>query len=51
MLASGTVFNEVLLWNIRNKGQNGDGIVLQRLIGHEVVNTWISADSVVNVFL
>ncbi|KAI9317701.1 WD40-repeat-containing domain protein [Dichotomocladium elegans] len=37
MLGSGTVFNEVHLWNVFNTNEAGDGVVHNRLIGHEGV--------------
>ena len=37
MLASGTVFNEVHVWKIMNRNEDGDGIVSHRLTGHEGV--------------
>ncbi|KAI9094362.1 WD40-repeat-containing domain protein [Phlyctochytrium arcticum] len=37
ILASGTVFNQVLLWNIRDRDENNDGRVAKALVGHEGV--------------
>ncbi|CAO3623930.1 unnamed protein product [Cunninghamella blakesleeana] len=37
VLASGTVFNQVHLWKINDKNEEGDGIVLREFIGHEGV--------------
>lgn len=37
MLASGTVFNEVHLWRISDRNEDGDGVVYRRLVGHEGV--------------
>ncbi|KAG9293842.1 hypothetical protein G9A89_019180 [Geosiphon pyriformis] len=37
LLASGTVFNQVHIWNVTKKDQNGDGIVVKKLVGHEGV--------------
>ncbi|TPX64184.1 hypothetical protein SpCBS45565_g06081 [Spizellomyces sp. 'palustris'] len=37
LLASGTVFNQVLLWNIFGRNDDGDGVVVKKLIGHEGV--------------
>lgn len=37
VLASGTVFNQVHLWKISEKNENGDGKVLREFIGHEGV--------------
>ena len=36
ILASGTVFNQVHLWDVLKKNEFGDGIVFKKLIGHEV---------------
>ena len=37
ILASGTVFNQILLWKMMgNKNENGDSTIFKRLVGHEV---------------
>nr|CAG8472351.1 3127_t:CDS:10 [Entrophospora candida] len=37
ILASGTVFNQILLWKMMgDKNKNGDSSIFKRLIGHEV---------------
>ncbi|ORX62274.1 WD40 repeat-like protein [Hesseltinella vesiculosa] len=36
-LASGTVFNQVHLWNIKDRNDQGLGIVTRELVGHEGV--------------
>ncbi|RKO85214.1 WD40-repeat-containing domain protein, partial [Blyttiomyces helicus] len=36
-VASGTVFNEVLLWDVNGRKEDGDGEVVKRLVGHEGV--------------
>ncbi|KAG0173417.1 WD repeat-containing protein 6 [Apophysomyces sp. BC1015] len=36
-LASGTVFNEVHLWRVSEKNEDGDGAVYRKLVGHEGV--------------
>ncbi|KAI8824491.1 WD40-repeat-containing domain protein [Fimicolochytrium jonesii] len=45
-LASGTVFNQVLLWDIDARNANGEGRVLKSLVGHEgvIFNIRFSAD-------
>ncbi|CAG8549444.1 9494_t:CDS:10 [Gigaspora margarita] len=35
ILASGTAFNQVILWKITQKNEKGRGVVFKRLIGHE----------------
>ncbi|CAB4402633.1 unnamed protein product [Rhizophagus irregularis] len=37
ILASGTVFNQVHLWDVMKKNEFGDGVVFKKLIGHEGV--------------
>ncbi|CAJ0922544.1 9303_t:CDS:10 [Entrophospora sp. SA101] len=38
ILASGTVFNQILLWKMMgDKNKNGDSSIFKRLIGHEVI--------------
>ncbi|TPX55136.1 hypothetical protein PhCBS80983_g05566 [Powellomyces hirtus] len=45
-LASGTVFNHVLLWDISARNQDGEGIIHKSLIGHEgvIFNIRVSRD-------
>ncbi|CAG8498991.1 7232_t:CDS:10 [Acaulospora morrowiae] len=37
ILASGTVFNQVLLWNVMKKNEHGLGVVSKKFVGHEGV--------------
>ncbi|CAI2164202.1 6485_t:CDS:10 [Funneliformis geosporum] len=37
ILASGTVFNQVHLWDVMKKNESGDGFVYKKLLGHEGV--------------
>jgi len=39
VIASGTVFNTVLLWNLSRLNEMGEGEILKRLEGHEVRQT------------
>lgn len=37
VLASGTVFNQVHIWKLNDRDEQGDGVVQSRFIGHEGV--------------
>ncbi|KAJ3021497.1 WD repeat-containing protein 6 [Thoreauomyces humboldtii] len=45
-LASGTVFNQILLWDMSKRNEKTEGVVGKRLIGHEgvIFNIRVSAD-------
>ena len=42
ILASGTVFNQVHLWDVMKKNASGDGYVYKKLVGHEVSSNHIN---------
>ncbi|KAJ3146007.1 WD repeat-containing protein 6 [Geranomyces variabilis] len=45
-LASGTVFNQILLWDIESRNQEGEGVIHKSLVGHEgvIFNIRVSHD-------
>ncbi|KAJ3158869.1 WD repeat-containing protein 6 [Geranomyces michiganensis] len=45
-LASGTVFNQILLWDIESRNRDGEGVIHKSLVGHEgvIFNIRVSQD-------